>query len=665
MFDRVGVVVGALIVMAAPLAARAQQLDNADVRLYAQVLRMADEREVDTALLRTAWRSPSQAVRVEAVRAAGQVHATVLRAEIERLITDADTAVGATAAFALGLLRDTSSVPALSRAVRSAAPTVAREAAWALGQLAPASGGAIASLLSSDSLPGTVTGELLLAAARVRPVPVDRVRPWLAASDPALRWRAAYALARPLAPQGVRLLLPLRADSSADVRAQVARALGAATDSLAPVALGALDTLARDSDAHVRVNALRAAGALGARAADLLLRALGDADANVRIAAAMSLGGAIPAGDPRWAVALAADTLFAYRRALATSMARVGSPALSELGWERSARWDERAALADAAVGAPTPELTFLFVRPLLGDPDARVRAAAVSTVAAIDDTTGPAVAARDAALRRALVDQDPVVRAEAITALASPSTARQVRMLVASYERAAFDTVDDARVASIRALAAAWRRDSAAFEPSLQRLVAALSPPPDADRDTRQAARTLPLLRSWQDTAATLPPLAWYETRVRALVRPALDGRRPRVDLVTSRGTITLELFAAQAPLTVDNFLSLIRAGFYHGTRFHRVVPNFVVQDGDPRGDGNGGPSHTIRDELNRHDYGRGVLGMALSGPDTGGSQYFITLSPQPHLDGGYTVFGRVARGLDVLDSIVQGDAILAMRIR
>jgi cyclophilin family peptidyl-prolyl cis-trans isomerase len=92
----------------------------------------------------------------------------------------------------------------------------------------------------------------------------------------------------------------------------------------------------------------------------------------------------------------------------------------------------------------------------------------------------------------------------------------------------------------------------------------------------------------------------------------------------------------------------------------FHRVVPNFVAQDGDPRGDGNGGPGYAIRDEINTERYSRGAVGMALSGPDTGGSQYFLTLSPQPHLDARYTIFARVVGGEDVMDRLVQGDAII-----
>ena len=118
-------------------------------------------------------------------------------------------------------------------------------------------------------------------------------------------------------------------------------------------------------------------------------------------------------------------------------------------------------------------------------------------------------------------------------------------------------------------------------------------------------------------------------------------------------------------APLTVDNFVKLANSGYFNSVAFHRVVPNFVVQDGDPRGDGNGGPGWSIRDEINTVPYERGAVGMALSGKNTGGSQWFITHSPQPHLDGGYTVFGNVNdEGMKIVDNIVRGDKILKVEI-
>jgi cyclophilin family peptidyl-prolyl cis-trans isomerase len=150
----------------------------------------------------------------------------------------------------------------------------------------------------------------------------------------------------------------------------------------------------------------------------------------------------------------------------------------------------------------------------------------------------------------------------------------------------------------------------------------------------------------------------------VRRLVAPVLaGGDPPRVAILTPHGEIVLELASADAPLTVHSFLSLIEDGYYEGTRWHRVVPNFVIQDGDPRGDGSGGPGYVIRDELNLLRYVRGVLGMALSGPDTGGSQFFITHSPQPHLDAGYTIFGRVLSGMNAVDRVVQEEPVLGLR--
>lgn len=140
--------------------------------------------------------------------------------------------------------------------------------------------------------------------------------------------------------------------------------------------------------------------------------------------------------------------------------------------------------------------------------------------------------------------------------------------------------------------------------------------------------------------------------------------GRQVRATVVTSKGAFTIEFRPEEAPLTVDNFVMLARKGFFNGQTIPRVVPNFVVQAGDPRGDQSGGPGYSIRCEVNELPYERAALGMALSGKDTGGSQWFVTHSPQPHLDGGYTVFGRVVSGMDVVDRIVRGDRIRRMTV-
>lgn len=138
------------------------------------------------------------------------------------------------------------------------------------------------------------------------------------------------------------------------------------------------------------------------------------------------------------------------------------------------------------------------------------------------------------------------------------------------------------------------------------------------------------------------------------------------RATIETDKGNIEIELFAAEAPLTVNNFVFLARDGYYDGLVFHRVIPNFMIQGGDPTGTGRGGPGYKFRDEVvdNPHSHGAGALSMANAGPNTNGSQFFITHSPQPHLDGRHTVFGNVTSGQDVVDAVEQGDRILTVTI-
>jgi cyclophilin family peptidyl-prolyl cis-trans isomerase len=136
------------------------------------------------------------------------------------------------------------------------------------------------------------------------------------------------------------------------------------------------------------------------------------------------------------------------------------------------------------------------------------------------------------------------------------------------------------------------------------------------------------------------------------------------RARIETSRGRVELELLSDEAPSTVIRFVELARRGFYDGLSWHRVVPAFVVQGGDPAGDGFGGPGWSQRCEDNRVSYTRGTVGMALAGRDTGGSQFFITHAAQPHLDGQYTAFARVIEGMEVVEQLQAGDLIRQITI-
>ncbi|MFT3707435.1 MAG: peptidylprolyl isomerase [Archangium sp.] len=144
---------------------------------------------------------------------------------------------------------------------------------------------------------------------------------------------------------------------------------------------------------------------------------------------------------------------------------------------------------------------------------------------------------------------------------------------------------------------------------------------------------------------------------------RPAFAPKDAKLTITTEKGEFEIALYTEDAPLTSANLFTLARKGYFRGLTFHRVVPDFVAQGGDPRGDGNGGPGYTIRCEVNHKPYARGVVGMALSGKDTGGSQFFVTAAPQPHLDGRYTAFGEVTKGQEVVDSLLEGDKIVEVR--
>jgi len=138
------------------------------------------------------------------------------------------------------------------------------------------------------------------------------------------------------------------------------------------------------------------------------------------------------------------------------------------------------------------------------------------------------------------------------------------------------------------------------------------------------------------------------------------------KINMETNKGTIEIKLYPEHAPVTVNNFVFLAQEGYYDDVAFHRVIPNFVIQGGDPTGTGRGGPGYRFQDEFegNPLKHETGVLSMANAGPGTNGSQFFITHSPQPHLDGKHTVFGKVTSGMDVVNSIKEGDKMTSVTV-
>ncbi|HYW74827.1 MAG TPA: peptidylprolyl isomerase [Pyrinomonadaceae bacterium] len=252
----------------------------------------------------------------------------------------------------------------------------------------------------------------------------------------------------------------------------------------------------------------------------------------------------------------------------------------------------------------------------------------------------------------RFLQSNDVVVRGNAAQILGNQKPSDEnARALINALPRALRDRVsNDAALAVLGALA---KQKTAAANDAIKTAL--------ESKDQLIRRRAVALLKTngagdFSDRIGTVQTRNTLLDYRRALGRL---GKHPTATVVTSRGSFTIEFLPDEAPLTVDNFLQLAKRGYFNGQTIPRVVPNFVIQTGDPRGDQNGGPGYQIRCEINEVPYERAAVGMALSGKDTGGSQWFVTHSPQPHLDGGYTVFGRVIRGMEVVDNIARGDAI------
>ena len=626
------------------------------VTARARLLRIEDTRRDEPSFVDSLLADPDPVVRGLAALTAGRIGGFAHAPRLRLLAAASDTGVAASALFSLGLLKDSASVAVASVALRGPmAP--AREAAWLLGEVGDRGRSAIEAGLRDESMSPSTRGALLLAATRLRPVPAAAIVPWLTSPDSALAWRAAYALARGRGTGGLRALLAQSNSQWPAVREQVARGAsrGLAGDSLGELAEHELRSLVRDASAHARVNAVRSLASYGPTARAAILATLADSDVNVRVSAAQSLDPAIASDSNAWFTAFDADTTFIVRRSLAEAAIKRGIDLPARARWGVSTDWQYRAVMA-AVSGAGNAAAAVPRASVWLRDPDGRVRPVGVDALAPLADSASTREVVR-ARLRAALADNDVAVRANALVALRRSATAADLAAALLSYHRFIGDADNDARLAFWRLADSAIVREAGALPDSTRRELAALARP--LDPIERSVASAIPQFAAWKDDTSLPRPISWYEQRAEEASAPA-----PVLRIETERGTMDLNLHASDAPLTVYNVMTLARRGYFDGQRFHRVVPNFVVQAGDPRGDGNGGPGYAIRDEINRHRYERGTLGMALSGPNTGGSQFFVTHSPQPHLDGGYTVFGEVVSGFDVLDRLIQGDRIVRVTI-
>jgi cyclophilin family peptidyl-prolyl cis-trans isomerase/HEAT repeat protein len=613
-------------------------------------------------------------VRRRAALAAGRVGLPAAVEPLSALLAgDDDPEVRQMAAFALGLIGDPSARPALQAALAQPSALVQGRAAEALGQIGDrGDAAAVRAMVQAHVKAGVLTAiapddlthplSAQVEAARLGLYALVRLGDFSALASAALDaqgqpvsgwWPVAYALQRAADPKAAPALLALLNTEGRYTAAFAARGLGVIKAAGAGEALVGV-VRERRRDQAVVVEAIRALAAIGHAPAGPVLAAIvadAKADPALRLEALAALGALRPPAVTDLLLDLISDPWPPLRggamRALAAVDPDTFLSALSGLDADRD--WTVRAAQAAALGTLPAaraqPRLTTM-----IRDPDQRVIPAVLNALVAVK---APGV---DQVLVTHLAAEDFVVRAAAAAGLGDLKVASAAPALAAAFRAAQAEHTYVARAAALGALA---KIDPQGARPLLDEAL--------KDRDWAVRARALTLLRELgaaPDAAAIRPAPAGRALTDAELAWAAAPPFSPHAFIETDRGTIEIELAVLDAPQTVASFMDLARRGFFTGVPIHRVVPDFVLQDGDPRGDGEGGPGYTLRDEINQRPYLRGTVGMALDWKDTGGSQFFITHSPQPHLDARYTVFGTVVNGMEVVDRIVPRDVIRRVRI-
>jgi cyclophilin family peptidyl-prolyl cis-trans isomerase/HEAT repeat protein len=641
------------------------------IERLARILQLEDERSSGAGELERLLHDPDPGIRRRAALAAGRIGDVSLLQSLIELMNDGEPRLRRMAALSLGLVGDRAAVERLQLALRLDPDAGVRgRAAVALGRIGDARVAPDIARLVVDSLPKTISrmtvrGDdpgnpldswaeqrfALGALARLRDAAAAQYV-LLVEGRPRFDWWAASWLAEQLASPALRPVL-VAAAASDDARSRVLGARGLAhLKDVSSVEL--LVSLTRDRNELVAAEALAALAAIGDPRGTVAAAALLGAPSDVvRHAALRSL--AVLPPDPGLRariVTLVAERDPWIRAAAFGALARTSPEDFTLVlsGMDPDASPEVRAAIA-AALGALGNEASVVALSAMLKDEDARVVAAVLG---ALRRTRG--ADARETLLRY-LAEPDLGVRVAAAREIEALGAKGQAEPLLAAWRRGLGDGDQlEARLSALSALVGAGDGEARAAVERIAR--------EDPSRAVRaQASRAL--------GAGGLGP---GELGLEPVARPALDWRAamapydpradralytPRVFLYTRRGRIEIRLDVVEAPFSAASFVALARRGFYDGLAFQHVEPGVVVQGGGPRVDGLGGPGYALRDEPGERAFARGAVGILAGARDTGGSQFFITLAPEPQRDGASTAVGWVAAGMDVVDKIRPGDLI------
>jgi cyclophilin family peptidyl-prolyl cis-trans isomerase/HEAT repeat protein len=626
--------------------------------------------------------------RIPAWRAADTGDETAITVALCRALDDSESSVRDAALFALGQRPEPYARPFVEEALRSGDAGLRTRAVEAASKLGPELQDAVLAALADPEL--AVRCEAVVGAARWSTEGVAAAA--LAAIDGALLaalapergesgrhpdfvWRALYALGRRRSALGVGPALEYRAHPDPLVRIFAAKALAVAPlgDPAGTEAASALAELLGDVDWRVAFEAALALGDAPPESAHAALVALADhGQVHARAQALRALGGIAAQRDGSLPVLRRGwhDVSVEVKSGALDGLARLLPPAEARRALEEAARANDptlRAAAARAAARLAQGD-AWELLQLLARDESPFVAGAAIETLGGF---AGASSGFRDF-LRGLLADSaDEGVRLGALASLADHAELADVEALAAALRAPTGPLTSELAFGAARHLAAILERPEARGTPAGERALALLSSLREsadpyvahvAAEELAQLGGELQLLGS-RAQSASVPP---------ELPRPGTDAplfqRNPVVAVDTSRGELIFELLPLEAPVHVHSFLELAARGIYDGLTFHRVVPDFVIQGGDPRGDGNGGVSwrgDSLRAELGPRKYARGSLGMPRNeDPESGGGQLFVTHRPTPHLDGRYTIFGELRAGGEALDRVEVGDRILGVRI-
>lgn len=618
----------------------------------AQIIHLEDKRLLSNQLKKH-LSDDNPDIRARAALAAGRIGGTGSGKLLLAMLSDSAIDVAAMSAFALGLTGEKQyAVPLLDVAL-DLPSAVGAEAVEAAGRLADSNMVEVADqlvrYLSHPSPDAREAACLALYRAGAKSKGADLVSFIKDEPDELVRKACLYALARLGVSEAAQVFIEFLADSDPFARSLAVRGLGgvpsveaehylsiALNDADPGVVAQAIDELGKKNSKEAHTQLVRKLEKekdekLVIELLNALRRQKNDKGVNIALS--------LLAAEPPSNIVAAAVRYIAFIQKdravnLIDSLVAEGDPYV-------------KAACAEAfgLVGGinVVPRLAVLF-----NDEDPMVRTQAFENLVKVDlDNV-------DFYVKKALTDPDYVVVVHALKQVKERQLVQYLPVMNTMMSRGTELDVDVRRslIDAVQAFLAENEKNATALEILYSGLL-------DPEYVVRREAATLFHDLLGEDKLATLPPPG---TRISERKIAKAIGKfrtNPSATIITSKGEIEIELYFDTAPLTVMNFIELAKDSFYDGLTFHRVVPNFVVQGGDPRGDGWGGLSYYIRCEYSDEPYKHGTVGMATSGKDTGGSQFFITLSPHPQLEGRYTIFGQVLVGMEVVDQIVVGDLI------